>query len=237
MGLLDSPFAGGLITGGASLIGSLFGSQTSASNTQAQIENQNAMMDKSMAYNTQMSNTAYQRASADMQAAGLNPMMMAQGGMSASTPTVATPTAPTPQTKSGLEGLGTAASQAVSTAVQMKTMDKMTDEIANLKAENAKIIADVDLSRAHATQATASAGDLDQSAKLKTAQRQAVETNMPVIADAAVSARNRLAINQTARQIMDQAEAGGKKISGAISPLNDLIGSARGAQRIYNGGW
>lgn len=165
------PLLGGLLTGGASLLGSIFSSNTSAANTQAQIAAQQQMQTESMLFNrqeaetnrgfqasqlgiqreyeTQMSNTAYQRASADMKAAGLNPMMMFGSGGAASTPStgaasgsaasVGTPTVPMPQTTHPLAGLGAAVGQGIQAMVTGKTVDKMSEEIANLQAENANI--------------------------------------------------------------------------------------------------
>lgn len=148
------PIIGGLIAGGASLLGGMFSSSTSASNTQAQIQAQQAMQMQSQQFNaqqaeisrdysTQMSNTAYQRASADMQKAGLNPMMMFGSGGAASTPGAAsastgTPSVPMPQNTHPLAGMGDAVGKVVSSAISMKTFDKMTDEIALLRAEHAK---------------------------------------------------------------------------------------------------
>src|SRR4051794_28038645 len=118
-----NPLTLGLFTGGASLLGSLFSSDTSAKNTQANIqaqrEAQQATQDfnaeqaainrnfqagqisQQEGYQTQMSNTAYQRASMDMKQAGLNPMMMFGSGSAASAPTRggaggSAPTASTP---------------------------------------------------------------------------------------------------------------------------------------------
>lgn len=147
------PLIPSLITGGASLLGSMFSSDQSAKNTQMQIQGQQAMQKESEQFNadqaqitrdyqTSMSNTAYQRASKDMTSAGLNPMMMFGSGSAASSPSgatasISTPTMPYPQTKSALGSLGDAAAKAVSTAVEMKSFERMTQEIANLKATQA----------------------------------------------------------------------------------------------------
>ncbi|WNK13525.1 MAG: DNA pilot protein [Microvirus sp.] len=145
------------IAGGANLLGSIFSSTTSASNTEAQIQAQQQMQQQSQAFNanqaqitrdyqTQMSNSAYQRASTDMKAAGLNPMMMANGSMNASSPSGATaststPTPPLSQNRGALSGIGDAVSKGIDAAVSAKTMEKMADEIANLKATKESIIA------------------------------------------------------------------------------------------------
>lgn len=105
-------------------------------------------------YQTQMSNTAYQRARADMMAAGLNPAAMFGSAGAASTPTggaasgssasvsgasVGTPTAPMPQTTHPAAQIGEAVSKGLGAAISAKTMEKMTDEIANLQAERGVI--------------------------------------------------------------------------------------------------
>ena len=51
-----------------------------------QREWQEKMQNQAYAYQTEMSNTAYQRAVADMQKAGLNPALLYGGGQQASTP-------------------------------------------------------------------------------------------------------------------------------------------------------
>lgn len=157
------PLSIGLMTGGASLLGSIFSSQTSAQNVAQQIAGQQGMQKESEDFNaqqaqlnrdfqTQMSSTAYQRARTDMSKAGLNPMMMAGGGMSASSPSgsaasVGTPSFPQVNTRSPFANLGENVSEGIKSAVQAKTMDKMTDEMANLKADNARIAAATKLVR------------------------------------------------------------------------------------------
>lgn len=143
------PLLGGLLSGGASLLGSFFSSNTSAQNTQAQIQAQQGAQKEaeefnagqaqiSRDYQTQMSNTAYQRSSADMKAAGLNPALMFSSGSAASTPSSPTPQIspqqiPVSQARGGFAGIGDAVNKAVSSAIDIKTFDKMSEEIANLR--------------------------------------------------------------------------------------------------------
>lgn len=139
------PLIAGLVSGGASLLGSIFSSETSASNTQAQIAAQQqtnqmsaAEAQKNRDFQAQMSNTAYQRASQDMEKAGLNPAMMFGSGSAASSPGGSMASFGTPNVMgktSPLAGLGEAVQKSVSTAVDMKTMDVMSQKIANLEAD------------------------------------------------------------------------------------------------------
>ncbi|QCQ84763.1 DNA pilot protein [Blackfly microvirus SF02] len=173
------PLTIGLITGGASLLGSIFSSTTSASNTEAQIQAQQGMQAQTQKFNAEqaeinrgfqqsninqaqnyqaaMSNSAYARASKDMQNAGLNPAMMFGSGGAASTPagggvggaqaSVGTPTVPMPQNKHALAGLGDAVNASVQSAVNVKTFDKMTDEISRIQADASRIAAEEKLTK------------------------------------------------------------------------------------------
>lgn len=141
------PLISGLMSGGASLLGSIFSADTSAQNTQAQIAASQQQQQTQNAFSQQMSNTAYQRASSDMKAAGLNPMMMFGSGSAASSPSGSSIQVPMPQTKSPLGDIGQNVKQALDAAVTAKTMDKMTDEIANLQATRGYTTASTDVER------------------------------------------------------------------------------------------
>lgn len=112
---------GGLLSSVAGGVLNMFGQQSANQQNQA--------------YQTEMSNTAYQRASADMTKAGLNPMMMFGSGGPASTP---------PGTQqNAMSGLGDALKGSVKSAtdamISQKTMDYMTDQMAKMKAEQANV--------------------------------------------------------------------------------------------------
>lgn len=141
------PFLGGIASGLGSLVSGWFGSETSAKNTEANIAMQHqtnqlniAEAQKNRDFQQQMSSTAYQRSSEDMQKAGLNPMMMFGSGGPASSPGGAQghAVAPRSELRSPWENMGDATTKIVNSAIGAKTFERMTEEIANLQEQQAR---------------------------------------------------------------------------------------------------
>lgn len=112
---------GSIISAGAQLAGGLL-----ASRSARQLNDQNiAFTREQMDFQERMSNTAYQRAMADMRRAGLNPILAyKQGGASS-------PAGAVPQLVSEDAGLAASIPESVSSAYQRKIQDQ---ELENLKA-------------------------------------------------------------------------------------------------------
>lgn len=88
MGFFDG-IAGGLVSGGLNLIGGILTNEANKDMAQSASSASAAEAQKNRDWQTEMSNTAYQRAVKDLGSAGLNPMLAYQQG-GASTPSGAT---------------------------------------------------------------------------------------------------------------------------------------------------
>lgn len=139
---IDDAF-GGIAGAGASIFGNLVSGQQAQQNAQNQFFYNLALQQQSQMYNTEMANTQYQRTTADMKKAGLNPILAA-GGFS-------------PDSASGGAGsVGQApvvnpTAGAVASAEQgaklSKAIEALSKSISNMEETNKKIQADTALTQ------------------------------------------------------------------------------------------
>lgn len=228
------PVIGGAIAGLGSLVSGWFSSDTSAQNTQANIAMQQqtnqmniAENQKNRDFQQQMSSTAYQRASTDMQAAGLNPAMMFGSGSAASTPSGGVPRidAPRSEKTSPMQGLGAATEKIASTAITSKVFDKLTEEIANIRADTAKREAEVVTEKERPAQ-------IREQTFLTANESARLQNLMPTFRIAGVTAEDIEAMNPTVRRILVQAGFGGEKLGHAADVLSSMVSSASGVRRL-----
>lgn len=211
------PVIGGLIGGAMNMFGQESANAQSAANVQSQEQ-----------FQQQMSSTAYQRASTDMKAAGLNPMMMFGSGSAASSPSGSVA-----QYQSPLQAASKSIDSTVSNMVAEKTMDKMTDEIANLKATNAKTVAETATEGQRFDEVSSQVWkNLSEKDRTK-AQTDILRASLPTAQNSAVTAKNQMDIWGPARYALDVGSFGGKAVSDVVAPV---LGTAR-ASKLFNDRW
>lgn len=210
------PFLGGLLSSVASGAMSLFGQQ-SANDA-----------------NSAMAANRYQVASQDMQKAGLNPAMMFGSGGPA-------PMAPQ---QNAMAGAGEAVSKSVGTAlqsqIQAKTVDNLTQQLANMKAQQVDTLASAAVKKAMTPGFSARSALLAQEVPWGVQNQQnkafilksdadSAASDAVVRKNAALSARNQMGMNPTARKVIDQSDVYSKGASNVIDPIASVIGAAHGA--------
>lgn len=131
---------GSVVSAGSALLGYMGQEDTN--------QQQVGLAQNQMDFQREMSNTAYQRAVKDMQAAGLNPMLAySQGGASSPGGAMAT--------------IGNKQAAAMQSASQAAQVQNVTADTENKKAQADNIRADTELKKADVVKSTASAGHLE----------------------------------------------------------------------------
>lgn len=212
-----------IISGGMGLAGSMIqaSAQRDATNeNKREFESNQAwntqQINTAREYNTQMANTAHQRETADLKAAGINPMMTAMGGSGAPAPTSPVTNAGTGSSAIPVDAMGKGLSNVVQNALSAQ---KTVADIKNTEKDSLLKEASAITQAAQANQATASAKSLNEQALQMTRARDAAAAQ----ADAAKNkAQTDLQLQSTER-LLNMAKTGSGIVNDASSAVSNLM--------------
>lgn len=203
---IDDLLLGGLVSGVGSAITGLFNWGSTQSTNEANA--QQAQLNRD--FQERMSSTAYQRGMADMRAAGLNPILAYQkGGASSPSGSQAAFTAPRIE--------GNPLGEAVNTGI---ALSRNRQELENMKATNANILADTELKLSNSSKALADLAIRKE--ELSPAQLRALQADI----DRGVYSTSAGRIARQSGVLADEAsrttEAIGRTVSSAIGLRNKV---------------
>lgn len=212
-----------IISGGMNLAGSVMqaNAQKDATNENKREFESNqawntAQINSARDYNTQMANTAHQRETADLRAAGINPMMTAMGGSGAPAPTSPITNAGTGSSAIPVDAIGKGISNMVGSALSAQ---KTVADIKNTEKDSMLKEASAITQAAQANQATASAKNLNEQALQLTRSRDAAAAQ----ADASKQkAQTDLQLQSTER-LLNMAKTGSGIVNDASSAAANLM--------------
>jgi hypothetical protein len=198
----------------------------SASQAGRQMDFQAGQVANQQQYQTAMSNTAYQRQMTDMRLAGLNPILAANSGGasvpsggaasgasgSGSSASVGTPNMALHNAPGALSGLQHTVDNAVNSAINVKTFDKMTQEVANLRADEAKRVSENITERMKPSEIAARIG-------LETAETRNKKADLPVHELAGTSAQDIQHMPEWLRRSLNIGAFSGGKAADLLSPV------------------
>lgn len=235
-----------VVTAGANLLGGNMSAAGAAANNAANISNSwgmwNAQRDfayqqsqDQMNFQREMSNTAYQRATADMKAAGLNPILAYSQGGASSPPgagQTASGTAAHTENTEAEKGraIGMAANSAVAAAKSVAEIQNANEQNKLLREQTANTVADAKLKDANTLKAISETDltkgqiqNLPQILKLLTEQTEAARASgIASHAAAGQSGASARAITQDAQR---KEESGDSWLGQQVNTLKRLWGS------------